>query len=108
MTTTHAMQLSDWTVPLKLINERFPILLQAGDKEIRERIQEARLITRDGGEVADLELATYRGRRLQFRDIAQVELRIEERDQQGVPVVYEIELTYRSGEPSKEVLKFYA
>lgn len=109
-TTAHASQLADWQPVLKLVNERYPILLKAGDIEVRERIQSAKIVTRGDGQSVDLAMVTYRGKQLQFHGVERVELNILERDKQGVPVAYEVVLHYsaQGSQNGSEVLQFYA
>ena len=96
-TTTHG-QTTDWDVALKLLNERYPILVESLGTPVRERVQWARATTHEDGRV-DLEVITYRGRHLQYRGIASLALVVTERDKQGVPIAYELHLRLEGRQP---------
>ena len=90
-------------IVLKLLNERFPLLVQDGDAAVRERVAFARANTtggRDGGSreaARQLEIVTYRGRRIVIEDVQSAEVEVKRRDAQGVPLEYEVLLVTSGG-----------
>lgn len=97
---------------LKLLNERFPLLVRDGDATVRERVAFARLTGagagRDGGTAGTarrLEIETYRHRRIVVEGVQSAEVEVKRRDAQGVPLEYEVVLV-TSGGPRR--LLFFA
>lgn len=108
--TTQISQQQDWNLILRLINERYPILVRSGDSPVRERIQKANLV-RLTDDTYRLELVTYRGRWINIQPVVGAKLSIINRDKQGVPVEYELELELQSQDraaATTESLRFYA
>lgn len=80
---------------LRLLNERLPLLIEAGGETVRERVAFAR--TAPATDAAALEIVTYRGRRLHFAGVRGVAIDVTERDAQGVPVAYTLTLDAPGG-----------
>lgn len=82
----NAVTTDNLNLAMRLLNERFPLLVEAGQETVRERVAFART----GGEDQNrsLEIVTYRGRRLHFDGIAGVTVEVAARDAQGVPIEY--------------------
>lgn len=90
---------------LKLLNDRFPILVDPDQPELRDRVGTARI--EDDGEAGtySLHVTTFRGRTMVYRHIKDATLTITEQDVHGVPIRYQLEL---DGPEGRKTLAFFA
>lgn len=105
-TTNDQSTVVTWDVLLKLLNERFPLLVSVDDGDVRDRVAQAvsaGTALQEGGETRSLRIVTYRGRTFEFNDVANLTIVINKRDRQGIPVAYTVELG-----PAKHMLEFTA